>query len=182
MFSFKSDGTPQNTKVYCDGKEVKGVVSLRFDINASCESTMILEVLADQAEILMQNKDVSISCVVETGEQDFELISAQTLANLTAPFTAPAKGDYVLATKYADADSRDQWSVGFYDYRAVNVDGSKRYSVVDNQGRKMRASGFRAVCKISKEEGKLLLLKREIYERSKCCMWQILQDIRNERS
>jgi hypothetical protein len=62
------------------------------------------------------------------------------------------KGDYVLATKYSDGDSRDHWAVGFYD--RANGD---RHFAVGNDGEQLRANGFRRIGRIAPEAGAWLL-------------------------
>jgi hypothetical protein len=65
----------------------------------------------------------------------------------------PEIGDYVLATKYADADPGDHWFVGFY----RGSDAGGRHYVVDNDGKQGRGNGFRHVQKIEAEDGAWLL-------------------------
>lgn len=66
------------------------------------------------------------------------------------------KGDYVLATKYSDADPRDHWCVGFYKEK-INYATVARHIVVDSEGIPFRDGGFRSVRKISIKRGKWLL-------------------------
>ena len=77
------------------------------------------------------------------------------------------KSEYVLATKYNDGDSRDQWCVGFYD-REENG----RHYVVDINGKQFRANGFRRIAKISRKRGKFILHNiKEIEMGSKSLWW-----------
>lgn len=59
---------------------------------------------------------------------------------------------YVIATKYSDGDPNDQWCVGFLSQMLGD-----RYIVVDNNGIPFRASGFRKIKEITREQGDLLL-------------------------
>jgi len=63
-----------------------------------------------------------------------------------------ARGEYVLATKYSDGDSRDHWAVGFYDHAKGD-----RHFVIDGAGNQLRANGFRRVGRITPEKGAWLL-------------------------
>ncbi len=76
------------------------------------------------------------------------------------------KGDYVLATKYADGDPRDHWGVGFFD---KEEDG--RIFVVHADGATLRANGFRRAAKISRERGTWLLCNSTNIEMSGRSMW-----------
>lgn len=70
-------------------------------------------------------------------------------------FERPAAkvGDYVLATKYADGDPCDQFSVGW-----VSAEGPHdRMIVVDEEGQPFRANGFRRVEPITDAEGRALV-------------------------
>ena len=70
-------------------------------------------------------------------------------------------GDYVLATKYSDGDSGDQWCVGFYDSML-----GERHRVVDANGDQFRYGGFRRVTKISKERGEFIIQNTALIESS----------------
>lgn len=63
-----------------------------------------------------------------------------------------AKGDYVLATKYADGDPGDQFVIGFYDAPMTMYD-PPRHNIVDKDGKPFRGNGFRRVAKISHDRG-----------------------------
>lgn len=65
---------------------------------------------------------------------------------------APQKGDYVLATKYADGDPGDAWALGFYD-----CERGGRHYVVDGKGRQIRGNGYRRVGRIRRDVGRWLL-------------------------
>ena len=78
----------------------------------------------------------------------------------------PTKGDYVLATKYADGDPKDQWAVGFYDKQ----EGDRHY-VTDEHGHQFRHNGFRRVKTITGERGKWLLEIRQYIEESGRSIW-----------
>lgn len=72
-------------------------------------------------------------------------------------------GDYVLATKYEDADPQDHWAVGFYD-RVLPYKTGDRHLVVDGDGDQFRANGFRHVVKIGTMEGAFLVGFRDEIE------------------
>lgn len=77
-----------------------------------------------------------------------------------------SKGDYVVATKWQDADPNDHWCVGFYD-RMLPKKSGDRYMIHDSQGHQFRQNGFRWAKKISKNRGEFLLNMREEIENSK---------------
>lgn len=66
---------------------------------------------------------------------------------------APAIGDYVLATKYADGDPGDPWALGFYD----GIRYGDRHMVKDAAGNQIRHNGFRRVARIRQDVGRWLL-------------------------
>ena len=82
----------------------------------------------------------------------------------------PKEGDYVLATKYSDVMSKDQWAVGFF-VGVLSQYAQDRYEVADNYGNLFRNNGFRKVKKISKERGEWLLDNKEDIERSNRSLW-----------
>ena len=83
------------------------------------------------------------------------------------------KGDYVLATKYRDGDSHDHFAVGFFDGMLIDNNGkiTGRYLVVDEDGVKFRAGGFRRCEKISKDIGNLLVLGIPLVEQGCASVW-----------
>ena len=82
-------------------------------------------------------------------------------------------GTYVLATKFSDGDSKDQWFVGFYDGKL----GDKHF-VKDANGVQSRLNGYRRVQRITKAEGKYILANKRDIERGNLSMWQILRQFR----
>lgn len=76
------------------------------------------------------------------------------------------KGDYVIATKWADGDPQDHWYIGLYDREA---DG--RHYVTDGEGNQVRGNGFRRVKKISAERGAWLLANAKQIEQSGKSVW-----------
>lgn len=62
------------------------------------------------------------------------------------------KGDYVLATKYADGDPGDQFAVGYF-VGMLPKPGGDRYEVADQAGKLFRRNGFRRCEKITHEQG-----------------------------
>lgn len=75
------------------------------------------------------------------------------------------KGDYVLATKWSDADPGDHWCVGFYD----ELKWGDRHIVLDNDGKPFRANGFRRVYPITDAEGRWMI--EHIPEIDKTMFW-----------
>jgi hypothetical protein len=65
---------------------------------------------------------------------------------------APKKGDYVVATKYADGDPGDQFAIGFYN-GSYDHYGQTRHLVIDSEGKNFRNNGFRRVAKVSARRG-----------------------------
>jgi hypothetical protein len=81
-------------------------------------------------------------------------------------------GDYVVATKYSDGDSKDHWCIGFYNGRMLDYGEERpRYDVVDGEGVSFRGNGFRRVKKISKERGKAILDVRYAIEHLDRSVW-----------
>lgn len=69
-------------------------------------------------------------------------------------------GGYVLATKYHDGDTGDQYAVGFFDGRIERYGLEyPRFNVVDSAGKNFRGNGFRRVEAITNEEGKWLVAR-----------------------
>lgn len=66
-----------------------------------------------------------------------------------------AKGDYVLATKYHDGDTGDQYAIGFYDHEMDYT--PPRHHIVDSDGKQFRNNGFRRVEKITDAEGRWMI-------------------------
>lgn len=79
------------------------------------------------------------------------------------------KGDYVLATKYADGDPKDYWAVGFYDPVELG-----RYYVTHANGNQLRANGFRKVEAIPLALGKWLLDNAKKIEEGSCPVWDYI--------
>ncbi len=95
------------------------------------------------------------------------------MSELPAPVRvhpAVMPGDYVLATKYRDGDSQDQWCVGFYKESYLHCE-TERYIVVDNIGQSFRGNGFRRVKKILKERGAWMLQHAKEIETSGKSVW-----------
>ena len=70
-------------------------------------------------------------------------------------------GDYVLASKYSDADPGDPWAVGFLN---EIIDG--RYFVGNDDIHSFRFSGYRHCVKIPEYIGDWLLKNAEVLESS----------------
>lgn len=73
----------------------------------------------------------------------------------------PKIGDYVLATKYSDADPGDGWAVGF-----INKIENDRFFVGDDKTISFRFSGYRYCAIINAEVGKWLLQSANYLESS----------------
>ena len=67
------------------------------------------------------------------------------------------RGDYVLATKYADGDPRDHFCVGFLRETLAEPSApAVRYLVDDGKGQLSRLNGFRRCERISQRAGAAL--------------------------
>jgi hypothetical protein len=75
-------------------------------------------------------------------------------------------GDYVLATKWNDGSSKDDWCIGFF--KTFNKD---RYYIVDLNGNSLRVNGFRRCKKISKKRGEFILSKIDLIQMSSKSLW-----------
>ena len=82
------------------------------------------------------------------------------------------KGDYVLATKWHDGDSRDQWCCGFFE--GMTGRDNQRYDVVDSEGRLFRNNGFRRCEKIHPAIGKYLIEKSQYISAIKLPLWEYI--------
>lgn len=80
------------------------------------------------------------------------------------------KGDYVLATKWHDGDSRDQWCCGFFE--GMTEHDNPRYDVIDSEGRLFRNNGFRRCEKIHPAIGKYLVEKSQHISAIKLLLWE----------
>lgn len=80
------------------------------------------------------------------------------------------KGDYVLATKWHDGDSRDQWCCGFFE--GMTEHDNPRYEVVDSEGKLFRSNGFRRCEKIHPAIGKYLVEKSQHISAIKLLLWE----------
>jgi hypothetical protein len=68
------------------------------------------------------------------------------------PKPAPKRGDYVVATKYADGDPGDHFCIGFYQDNYDHY-GQTRHIVIDGEGKPFRGNGFRRVACIGAKRG-----------------------------
>lgn len=82
------------------------------------------------------------------------------------------KGDYVLATKWHDGDSRDQWCCGFFE--GMTGHDNQRYDVVDSEGRPFRSNGFRRCEKIHPVIGKYLVENSQYISAIKLPLWEYI--------
>lgn len=87
--------------------------------------------------------------------------------HMTLPAEDIVKGDYVLATLYADGDPKDPWCIGFY--HGANSKGL--HYVIDGDGKNFRAGGFRRIAKISRKRGDFILKHKEKIEDCPYSMW-----------
>lgn len=81
------------------------------------------------------------------------------------------KGDYVLASKWHDGDSKDPWVVGFYRETVAHPIMDDRFIVVDSNGKSFRPSGFRRMKRITPARGTWLLANAEEIEASGRSVW-----------
>ena len=77
------------------------------------------------------------------------------------------KGDYVLATKWGDGDSRDHWVVGFYD----ELKYGDRHIILDGDGVSFRPGGFRRAAKISANRGAFIIKHTKEIEAGSRSLW-----------
>lgn len=81
-------------------------------------------------------------------------------------------GDYVIATKYSDGDSKDHWVIGFFNGQIKEYGETyPRYDVIDENGNQFRGNGFRRVQKISRLRGSELLKVRYAIEHIDRSVW-----------
>ena len=76
-------------------------------------------------------------------------------------------GDYVLATKWNDGDSRDHWFVGYF----IKKEGD-RYFVGDKDGNLARFNGFRKCKKIHPAIGAYLVKNTLAISSIKINLWE----------
>jgi len=83
------------------------------------------------------------------------------------------KGDYVLATKYHDGDTKDHFCVGFFNGMLVQNNGAvtDRYMVVDGTGCNFRRNGFRRCERISRSVGDTLVANINLIEHGCVSAW-----------
>jgi hypothetical protein len=88
----------------------------------------------------------------------------------------PNIGDYVLATKYTDGDTKDEWALGFFQGAMPKYITEPRYNIVRDDGSPFRGNGFRRVKCIRKDVGKWLLSIGDNLENSPCHiqLWDML--------
>lgn len=88
------------------------------------------------------------------------------------------KGQYIVATKYADGDPLDQFCVGFWggftNHKPV------RYIVLDAEGQPFRGNGFRRVKKITAEIGEMILQNTSKIESSGVSVWNWVRKFEEE--
>ena len=92
---------------------------------------------------------------------------------MTKPKTPLKDGDYVLATKYSDGDSKDQFSIGFFCGMLFDHNGKQtdRYLVEDDNGQLFRQSGFRRCERISQRIGNLLVAAASMIRMGDATVW-----------
>lgn len=81
-------------------------------------------------------------------------------------------GDYVLATKYSDGDSGDQWCVGTLE-RVLDEYDPPRFQVVDGDGNPFRHNGFRRVRGASRRMGERFVKNIPNIEASRSSIWAL---------
>jgi len=83
------------------------------------------------------------------------------------------QGDYVLATKYSDGDTKDHFCVGFFNGMLIQNDGkvTDRHMVIDSEGKNFRGNGFRRCEKISQKVGDILVANINLMEQGCASAW-----------
>jgi len=83
------------------------------------------------------------------------------------------QGDYVLATKYSDGDTKDHFCVGLFNGMLIQNDGkvTDRYMVIDIEGKNFRGNGFRRCEKISQKVGDILVANMNLMEEACASAW-----------
>jgi len=87
------------------------------------------------------------------------------------------KGDYVVATKYIDGDSKDHFVVGFF----KDMTWHNRYNIIDDTGVLYRGNGFRKAKLISKEIGDKLVSCIDLIQNSNKSVWYFVSKFENEQ-
>ena len=82
------------------------------------------------------------------------------------------EGDYVLATKWSDGDSRDHWCCGFY--QGMTGHENQRYDIADSDGNLFRNNGFRRCEKIHPAIGKYLVDNSHHISAIKILLWEYI--------
>lgn len=85
--------------------------------------------------------------------------------------SALKRGDYVLATRYADGDPQDHWAIGFFDGLTSPRYNPPRYNVVDSEGAQFRGNGFRRIERIDGVRGAWMLKHARDIELSGRSVW-----------
>lgn len=136
-----------------EGKIIRALMK-RFGIDKIEFSVAELTPPEDSSGMLIYpGKDV----VVELKEEETRMILPADVQ----------KGDYVLATKYADGDPQDQWCIGFYHGKS----SKGRHYVVDEHGNNFRSNGFRRVAKISRKRGEFILAHKDKIQQCPYTLW-----------
>lgn len=96
------------------------------------------------------------------------------------PYQPLPEGTYVLATKYSDGESGDDWCVGFIKHDAL-IERKERHHVVDSEGRLFRGNGFRRAEPIERNEGDYILSQRAALSGNwGISLWKLLAQFRGE--
>jgi len=83
------------------------------------------------------------------------------------------EGDYVVATKYSDGDSKDHFVVGWF----RDMTHHNRYNIVDDDGKLFRHNGFRKAKIISKEIGIKIVQEIPFIENSDKSVWNFVNQL-----
>lgn len=86
------------------------------------------------------------------------------------------KGDYVVATKYADGDPKDHFCVGFFD----SMTWHNRYNIVTNEGELFRHNGFRRAKKIREDVGAKIVAHIKDIEMGDRSVWSWVRQFERE--
>jgi len=78
-------------------------------------------------------------------------------------------GDYVVATKYSDGDSKDHFCVGIFN--GMTDHNPQRFDVVDTEGKSFRGNGFRRIRRCRQDVGERIVNNLKNIELSDRSVW-----------
>lgn len=110
-----------------------------------------------------------------TLEHEFINLTMEETLNTTTKTAIALKnmkykiGDYVVATKYSDGDSKDHFCVGIYNGTTEHT--PQRYDIVDSDGKSYRGNGFRRIRKVRQDVGQKIIDNLKNIEQSDRSVW-----------